>query len=71
MSELSDKALEEARRLDDYLGHISKNSIILRECAEALDAKQAQIDSLMLEYCPDEMTKEQIEEWEKHQRPMI
>ena len=29
---------------------------------------QAQVDSLMLEYCPDEMTPEQLAEWEKHQR---
>jgi len=46
MNKLSDKALEEARRLDDYLGHISKNSIILRECVEALDAKDRQIAEL-------------------------
>lgn len=29
--------------------------------------KQAEIDRLMLEYCPQEMTPEQIEEWRKHQ----
>lgn len=34
-----------------------------------LDAKQAKIDALMLEYCPDEMTDAQREEWGKHQRP--
>lgn len=34
------------------------------------DALQAKIDALMLEYCPDEMTPEQIEEWGKHQRPV-
>ena len=33
-----------------------------------LNAKQAKIDALMLEYCPNEMTPEQIEEWGKHQR---
>ena len=32
-------------------------------------ALQAQIDRLMLEYCPEEMTPEQVEEWGKHQRP--
>jgi hypothetical protein len=36
-----------------------------RQCA----AKQAQIDRLMLEYCPDEMTPEQMEEWARNQRP--
>ena len=28
---------------------------------------QAKIDSLMLEYCPDEMTPEQIKNWERSQ----
>ena len=34
-----------------------------------LQAKQAKIDALMLEYCPTEITKEQFEEWGKHQVP--
>lgn len=29
---------------------------------------QARVDALMLEYCPDEMTPEQIAEWERHQQ---
>ena len=33
----------------------------------AVASRQAKIDELMLEYCPDEMTPEQMEEWEKHQ----
>ena len=33
-------------------------------------AAQAKIDSLMFEYCPDEMTPEQISEWGKWQRPI-
>ena len=40
--------------------------------AEAAEAKlkqaQAKIDALMLEYCPDEMTPEQMAEWERHQK---
>jgi hypothetical protein len=32
------------------------------------DGLQAKIDSLMLEYCPDEMSKSQVEEWAMHQR---
>ena len=39
------------------------------ESAESrLAALQAKIDALMFEYCPDEMTAEQIEAWGKHQR---
>jgi hypothetical protein len=33
-----------------------------------LGDKKARIDALMLEYCPDEVTGEQAEEWGKHQR---
>lgn len=35
---------------------------------QAVAAKQAHIDRLMLEYCPQDMTPLQIEEWKKHQR---
>lgn len=32
----------------------------------ALEAKQAKIDALMLEFCPDEMTAEQVANWAAH-----
>ena len=32
------------------------------------EALQAQVDSLMLEFCPYEMTEEQLEVWGSHQR---
>lgn len=32
-----------------------------------LDAKQAELDRVMFEHCPDEMTQEQIENWKRHQ----
>lgn len=35
-----------------------------------LAAKQAEIDALMLEYCPNEMTEEQKAEWAAHQVPI-
>lgn len=35
---------------------------------EVWDMKQAKIDSLMLEYCPEDMTDTQIEEWAEHQK---
>ena len=41
---------------------------LLNRAADALDAKQAKIDELMFEYCPEDMTAEQITEWGKHQR---
>lgn len=33
-----------------------------------IDDKQAKIDTLMLEYCPDEMTQEQILDWSNNQQ---
>lgn len=36
---------------------------------EELAAAQAKIDSLMLEFCPEEMTEEQTAEWARNQRP--
>ncbi len=41
-------------------------AILERELAAA----QAKIDNLMLEYCPDEMTPEQLAEWGRNQRPV-
>lgn len=38
------------------------------ELRKELAAKQAKIDSLILEWCPEEMTLEQIEEWGRNQR---
>ena len=35
--------------------------------AAEIERLQAQIDSLMLEYCPNEMTEAQKENWAKHQ----
>jgi len=36
--------------------------------SEELAEVQAKIDSLMMEFCPDEMTPEQIENWGRNQR---
>ena len=33
-----------------------------------LKKQQAIIDALMLEHCPDEMTPEQMANWERHQK---
>jgi len=41
---------------------------LVRQLRKQIDTKQAKIDELMLEWCPDEMTPEQIEEWGRNQR---
>lgn len=40
---------------------------LVKELEKESEARQCKIDSLMLEYCPNDMTEEQIKNWEKHQ----
>lgn len=40
----------------------------VRERDKQLAAAQAHIDELMLEYCPEEMTPEQLDEWARNQK---
>jgi hypothetical protein len=40
----------------------------IENLTQALYAKQAKIDALMLEFCPGEMSAEQRADWAKHQR---
>jgi hypothetical protein len=53
----------------DTTGDKFLHSLINRieELEEIKEAKQAIIDSLMLEFCPNEMSASQVEEWAKHQ----
>jgi len=44
--------------------------VVVPVCAK-LAAQQAQIDQLMLEHCPSEMTAEQLANWKKHQVPHV
>lgn len=54
----------------DALGDNLATTIdILEQTRREVSAKQAQIDRLMIEYCPEEMTPEQIENWKRHQVP--
>lgn len=41
------------------------------EAHDKIESMQARIDELMLEYCPDEMTQEQIDNWCKRLKPCI
>jgi hypothetical protein len=46
----------------------SRNAEITELCHK-LAAKQAEVDALTLEYCPSEMSQEQLDNWAAHQRP--
>ena len=55
---------------DDELGELIQR---LAEGNDILNKKnkslQARIDALMIEYCPEEMTTSQRDEWERNQKP--
>lgn len=63
-----DKFELKAARLVEASGMpISRKMLV--KLLDHIDAQQAKIDRLMAEYCPDEMTPEQVEEWERYQVP--
>lgn len=41
---------------------------IIKDFRKENEYLQSKIDELMLEYCPDEMTEEQLNNWKKHQK---
>lgn len=40
-----------------------------KKLKKKLDHVQAKLDAVMLEFCPNEMTKKQLKVWGKNQRP--
>ena len=54
----------------DWRSRAERAEARVAELEREAAAKQARIDALMLEYCPDEMTPEQVAEWARHQRPI-
>lgn len=58
---------EELSRLRVEIAKCSSLQDELAECRLALDSKQAKIDALMLEYCPEDMTAEQLAAYEAAQ----
>jgi hypothetical protein len=56
-------------RLIDLANKLSCSESFKEAWEGLAQGKQAHIDELMLEYCPDQMTEEQINEWAKHQVP--
>lgn len=54
-----------------YTDIIASQNLIITQLAKEKCALQAKIDALMLEYCPEEMTQEQVERWEESQTIFI
>lgn len=65
------KANIEVEQMRRALRVAEGRAFIMKTAAETLarkcDELQAKIDSLMLEFCPDEMTPEQKARWERNQ----
>tara|TARA_R110000868_G_scaffold351431_1_gene612697 strand:+ start:2132 stop:2401 length:270 start_codon:yes stop_codon:yes gene_type:complete len=55
------------QQLKDCSAVVDRQQEQLDRSAEQLADKQAKIDALMFEYCPIEMSLEQIARWKKHQ----
>src|SRR3990167_10583890 len=58
----------EARQMLEYVLALGETGPQESAHQAALAEKQARIDALMLEYCPDEMTPEQVAEWQRNQK---
>jgi hypothetical protein len=54
-------------QLKDCSAVVDRQQEMLDRNAEQSADKQAKIDALMFEYCPIEMSLEQIARWKKHQ----
>ena len=58
------------QKLSDQIKYVLRSDPLIDEAIaleQELDALQAKLDAVMLEYCPDEMTQEQTEKWASSQ----
>jgi hypothetical protein len=70
MTDKKDDVESLARTITAYQKQAGEYRERIRELERMNAAKQARIDELMLEYCLDEMTPEQVAEWKRHQIPV-
>lgn len=66
---LTTDSREIVKAVDALLARVKELEAEFERVTKELNAKQAVIDSLMLEFCPNEMTSEQLAEWARSQRP--
>lgn len=69
-AKIPQELLQDIRKL---LGLPEYGPSLLKAVQSLIDSnasKQAEIDRLMLEFCPEEMTEDQKAEWAKHQKPL-
>lgn len=69
VKEWRNAALQENMRMSDlWMDRVTRSEARVKELERESGHKQSIIDRLMLEYCPNEMTAEQIAEWASHQK---
>lgn len=67
---MTNKDLEEALYIASHLQDFTEFKVreVIEGLVRALKNKDSKIDRLMLEYCPDEMCQEQLDEWARNQK---
>lgn len=60
-------SLRKAAAIMRSVGNGNKASLF-EAAAKEIESLQADIDSLMLEYCPEDMGHDQIVNWQAHQK---
>lgn len=65
MSKETDNAF--VRRVNEWRNK-DETLVLINEMHNTILQQQAKIDALMLEYCPDDMTIEQIANWANNQK---
>jgi hypothetical protein len=66
----STELIKQLRNLEEDHEPEGWPAVKMRDISSLLDlieALQAKLDRLMFEYCPEDMTKEQVNKWGKHQ----
>jgi hypothetical protein len=69
IKQLEAVARKQKEAWDQHMEVAQGNAWEIVKLEREVEAAQAKIDALMLEYCPDEMTEDQVANWERHQVP--
>lgn len=64
--QIENAQLKEKLQIRD--NQLASKKAVIEELEKDKDHLQFLLDSVMLEFCPDEMTEEQMENWKNHQR---
>lgn len=68
------KLIKENAHLKADLNNMTQSylagQLVRDQLKEQVQSQQAKIDALMLEYCPNDMTPEQLEDWGRNQKPV-